>query len=76
MEQISAAERLGWLTPFAVALVLLATIALLPLFVPVLSPESFLRYEARLPFKVQPERRACLQSRCRTTIRDALAGPT
>jgi len=60
IEQISAAERLGWLKPFSVALVLLGTVALLPLFVPVLSPESFLRYQARLPFKVQPDEKSML----------------
>jgi hypothetical protein len=76
IEQISAAERLGWLKPLSVALVLLGTVALLPLFVPVLSPESFLIRFIRPGFRLRfsPTRRACLQSRCRITIRDALAG--
>ncbi|HZP62371.1 MAG TPA: glycosyltransferase family 39 protein [Terriglobales bacterium] len=60
MERVSAAKRLRWLKPFSVALVLLTTVALLPLFVPVLSAESFLRYEAKLPFKVQPDEKSML----------------
>lgn len=61
IEQISRSKRLGWLKLFSVALVLLVTLALLPLFVPVLSPESFLRYQDRLPFKIQPDEKSMLQ---------------
>ena len=61
IEQISTARRLGWLKPFSFTLVLLGTLALLPLFVPVLSPESFLRYQAHLPFKIQPDEKSMLQ---------------
>ena len=61
IEQISTAKRLGWLKPVSVSLVLLGTLAFLPLFVPVLSPESFLRYQANLPFKIQPDEKSMLQ---------------
>lgn len=61
IEQIAAARRLGWLRPVSVSLVLLGTLALLPLFVPVLSPENFLRYQAKLPFTVQPDEKSMLE---------------
>jgi len=61
IEQIAAARRLGWLKPVSVSLVLLGTLALLPLFVPVLSPENFLRYQAKLPFTVQPDEKSMLE---------------
>jgi hypothetical protein len=61
IEQISKARRLGWLKPLSITLVLLGTLPLLPMFVPVLSPESFLRYQASLPFKLQPDEKSMLQ---------------
>ena len=61
IEQLSMAGRLGWLKPVAVTLVLMGTFAFLPLFVPVLSPEVFLRYQADLPFKLQPDEKSMLQ---------------
>lgn len=61
IEQVSAAKRMGWLKSFSVALVLLAMLAFLPLFVPVLSPEAFLRYQTKLPFKLQPDEKSMLQ---------------
>lgn len=61
IEQISTAKRLRWPKPFAVTLVLLGTFALLPLFVPVLLPTGFLRYQADLPFKLQPDEKSMLQ---------------
>lgn len=61
IEQISAARHLGWAKPLSVALVLVGTLALLPLFVPVLSPEGFLRYQAKLPFKLQPDEKSMLE---------------
>lgn len=61
LEQISTTKKLGWLKPASVTLVLLGTLAFLPLFVPVLSPEGFLRYQAKLPFKVQPDEKSMLQ---------------
>jgi hypothetical protein len=61
IEQLAAAKRLGWLKPFAITLVLLGTFAFLPLFVPVLSPTGFLRYQADLPFKIQPDEKSMLQ---------------
>ncbi len=58
LEQLAA--RMRWLKPVSVACVLLGTLVLLPLFVPVLSPEAFLRYQTRLPFKVQPTEKSML----------------
>ena len=37
---------------------MVGTAALLPLFVPVLSPEGFLRYQASLPFQIQPDEKS------------------
>ncbi len=61
LERISAAKHLGWLKSLSVGLVLVGTLALLPLFVPVLSPEGFLRYQAKLPFKLQPDEKSMLR---------------
>jgi hypothetical protein len=53
IEQLSERRGLRWLGPGLVVVILLGTLAFLPLMVPVLSPEAFLRYQAKLPFKVQ-----------------------
>ena len=47
-----AAERMhwGWLKPAIVTLLLSTLLIMLPLGVPVLSAEEFLRYESKLPF--------------------------
>jgi Dolichyl-phosphate-mannose-protein mannosyltransferase len=60
LERLAAGRRWAWLKPAAVALILLGTLSFLPLFVPILSPESFLRYQAKLPFKIQPNERSML----------------
>jgi hypothetical protein len=60
LERAAARRRMAWLKPAAVTLILLVTLAFLPLFAPVLSPESFLRYQARLPFKIQPDEKSML----------------
>jgi hypothetical protein len=60
IEQFSAEKRMGGLQPFLITLILLVTLAFLPLVVPVLSPESFLRYQAKLPFKIQPDEKSML----------------
>jgi hypothetical protein len=57
-EQLSSKKGMGWLKEAVVALVLVGTIALLPLFAPVLSPEGLLRYQAALPFQVQPDEKS------------------
>jgi 4-amino-4-deoxy-L-arabinose transferase-like glycosyltransferase len=44
--------RLTWLKPATIALLLAAGAYLAPVVVPVLSPESFLAYARRLPFKL------------------------
>ena len=60
IEQFASRSRQAWLKPVSVAVVLLGTLALLPLFVPVLSPESYVRYQAKLPFKIQPDEKSML----------------
>ncbi|HUJ32151.1 MAG TPA: glycosyltransferase family 39 protein [Candidatus Acidoferrum sp.] len=60
IEQLSQRSRMAWVKPASVALILAGTLALLPLFVPVLSPEGFLRYQAKLPFNIQPDEKSML----------------
>jgi hypothetical protein len=60
IEQFSADKRMGRLQPFLITLIFVGTLAFLPLVVPVLSPESFLRYQAKLPFKIQPDEKSML----------------
>lgn len=60
IEQFSLRTGQAWVKSASISFVLLATLALLPLFVPVLSPESFLRYQAKLPFKIQPDEKSML----------------
>jgi dolichyl-phosphate-mannose-protein mannosyltransferase len=60
IEQFSVRPRLSWVRFVSVALILLGTLSLLPLVVPVLSPENFLRYQAKLPFKLQPDEKSML----------------
>ncbi|HTS67388.1 MAG TPA: glycosyltransferase family 39 protein [Terriglobia bacterium] len=60
IEGLAASPRWRWIKPVTVALILMGALALLPLCVPVLSPESFLRYQAALPFKVQPDEKLML----------------
>ncbi|MBZ5513578.1 MAG: glycosyltransferase family 39 protein [Acidobacteriia bacterium] len=61
LERFSARGRMGWIKPVTAAVILLATLPFLPLFVPVLSPQAFLRYQAKLPFKIQPDEKSMLQ---------------
>ncbi len=58
VEQLSQRRGMRWVAPSLVAVILAGTVALLPLFVPVLSPEEFLRYQARLPFQIQPDEKS------------------
>ncbi len=60
LERLAALPRWAWLKPVAVCWLLFGTLPLLPLFAPVLSPAEFLRYQARLPFKIQPEEKSML----------------
>jgi Dolichyl-phosphate-mannose-protein mannosyltransferase len=60
IEQLAARQRMAWLKPALVTLILAGTLALLPLFAPVLSPEGFLHYQARLPFNIQPDEKSML----------------
>ncbi len=60
LERFSTRRKMGWIKPTAVALILLGTLVFLPLDVPVLSPEAFLRYQAKFPFKLQPDEKSML----------------
>ena len=60
IERFSRRRRQAWIKPAIIALILLGTVAFLPLVLPVLSPESFLRYQASLPFKIQPDEKSML----------------
>lgn len=60
IEKFALRSGQAWLKPASIAFILLGTLVLLPLFVPVLSPESFLRYQAKLPFKIQPDEKSML----------------
>jgi hypothetical protein len=55
IEQFSMRKQMGWLRLAGVTVILLGTLAFVPLVVPVLSPENFLRYQAKLPFEIQPD---------------------
>ena len=57
-EQIAQRRRMSWVKPVLVVFVLVGTLALLPLFSPVLSPEAFLRYQKSLPFLPQPSEKS------------------
>src|SRR5271167_1709647 len=58
IEQLSQRRGSRWLGPALAALIMLGTLAVSPLFVPVLSPEGFLRYQAKLPFQIQPDEKS------------------
>ena len=60
VEQLSHRRGMRWLAPALVALIVAGTVALMPLFSPVLSPEEFLRYQAKLPFQIQPDEKSML----------------
>ena len=61
IEQLSQRRRMGWLRAAVVTWIVAGTAALSPLFVPVLSPEGFLRYQAKLPFQIQPDEKSMLR---------------
>ncbi len=61
VEQLSRRRGLRWVGAAMVGLILAGTAALLPLFAPVLAPQAFLRYQASLPFQIQPDERSMLQ---------------
>jgi hypothetical protein len=60
IEQFSARKRLTWLKPVVVSIILLVSLVFLPIAVPVLSVENFVRYQAKLPFKMQPQEKSML----------------
>ena len=59
-EQLSAKKGWGWLKEALVSVMVVGTALLLPLFSPVLSPEAYLRYQAALPFSIQPDEKSML----------------
>ena len=50
LERLAMRRGLRWVKPAAVMIVLAGVALLLPLGLPVLSPEAFIRYESKLPF--------------------------
>ena len=58
IERLSATRRSAWLRYAVVGLIVLESVVLLPLVAPVLSPAGFLKYQARLPFKIQPDEKS------------------
>jgi hypothetical protein len=60
IEQLAAGRRMNWIKPAVVTLILAGSLVFLPLVAPVLSPENFLRYQAKLPFKIQPDEKSML----------------
>jgi hypothetical protein len=60
VERAASGARMAWLRPASVIFVLLPSLALLPLVVPLLSPAGFLRFQARLPFTIQPDEKSML----------------
>ncbi len=60
IEQAIARKRQSWLKPAIVTVVLVSTILLLPIVVPVLPVESYLRYQEKLPFALLASERSHL----------------
>jgi hypothetical protein len=60
IERFCSRRRRVWLQALVVLLILLPSLALLPLVVPVLTSEGFLRYQSALPFKIQPDEKSML----------------
>jgi len=60
IEQLSRRRGLRWLGPALMAFIVIGAVAFAPLFAPVLSPEGFLRYQARLPFNLQPDEKSMM----------------
>jgi len=60
IEQFFKAGRMVSLKPALAAVMLLGTVAFLPMVAPVLSPAAFLRYQAKFPFKIQPDEKSML----------------
>jgi hypothetical protein len=62
IEDAAQRWRQAWLKPALVALLLITTVALLPIVVPVLSVESYLRYQTKLPFKLPADEKSHLRA--------------
>ena len=60
IEHFCSRRSRAWIKPASFALVLLGTLMFLPLFAPVLSPQNYLRYQAKLPFNIQPDEKSML----------------
>ncbi len=58
IERFIVSRNQAWLKPVLVTLLLTVTIALLPIVVPVLSLENYLRYQEKLPFKLPASERS------------------
>jgi len=62
IESWIAQRKLAWLKPVMVVTLLAVAIVTLPLFLPVLSPENFLRYQEKLPFGLPASERGHLSA--------------
>jgi hypothetical protein len=62
IERFAARPKQAWVKPTSVALALVVTIAFLPIGLPVLSVENFLRYQAKFPFPLPASERGHLQA--------------
>ncbi len=58
IEELIASRKQSWLKPTLVIALLAVTIVLLPIAVPVLSVENYLRYQEKLPFKLPASERS------------------
>lgn len=61
-EDLLSKPRRRWIAPAYVTIMVLLTFALLPLGIPILKPETFLRYQASLPFKLPASEKSHLRA--------------
>jgi hypothetical protein len=61
-ERFIGGHRASWLKPTMMAAILVATLACLPIGVPVLSIDNYLKYQAKLPFKLPTDEKSHLKA--------------
>lgn len=62
LDTLWSRSRLNWLTPAYSVVTIAVVAALMPVGLPILSPEAYLRYQSKLPFKMPVEERGHLRS--------------
>jgi len=60
IEKFSTFRHLAWIRTVTLAVLVVGILYFLPMGVPVLSPENYLRYQASLPFKMQPQEKSMM----------------